>query len=104
MQLGEVVGTIVSTRKDPKLVGARFLVVRNVGVDMKGAGTYAIAVDSVGAGVGDLVLHVAGSSARMTEQTNDRPVDAVIMAIVDAVEVDGVYTFEKVRNESSLRR
>lgn len=99
MQLGEVVGTVVATRKDPKLVGLKFLVVKNVDVDLRPLSSFVVAIDSVGAGVGDVVLHVAGSSARMTEQTNDRPVDAVIMAIVDAVEIDGRYTYEKNRTE-----
>lgn len=97
MQLGAVVGTVVATRKDPKLVGLKFLIVRNVDADMRPLGNYAVAVDTVGAGLGDVVLHVAGSSARMTEQTNERPVDACIMAIVDAVEIEGTYTYEKHR-------
>lgn len=101
MQLGEVVGTVVATRKDPKLVGLKFLVVKNVDVDLRALNSFVVAIDSVGAGLGDVVLHVAGSSARMTEQTNDRPVDAVIMAIVDAVEIDGQYTYEKNRTESA---
>ena len=99
MQLGEVVGTVVSTRKDPKLVGLKFLIVKNVDADMRPLGNYAVAIDTVGAGLGDVVLHVAGSSARMTEQTNERPVGACIMAIVDAVEIDGRYTYEKNRSE-----
>jgi microcompartment protein CcmK/EutM len=103
VQLAEVVGTVVATRKDPKLVGLRFLVVRNVDAEMRPAGGFAIAIDTVGAGVGDVVLHVAGSSARMTEQTNERPVDACIMAIVDAVEIDGTYTYEKHRALDSAR-
>lgn len=97
MQLGEVVGTVVATRKEPKLVGLKFLVVKNVDADLRPLGSYAIAVDTVGAGLGDVVLHVAGSSARMTEPTHERPVDACIMAIVDAVEIDGTYTYEKNR-------
>lgn len=101
MQLGEVVGTVVATQKDPKLVGLKFLVVKNVDVDLRALGSFVVAVDSVGAGLGDVILHVAGSSARMTEQTNDRPVDAVVMAIVDAVEIDGTYTYEKNRSEAA---
>jgi len=101
VQLGEVVGTVVATRKDPKLVGLKFLVVKNVDVDLRPLNSFVVAIDSVGAGLGDVVLHVAGSSARMTEQTNDRPVDAVIMAIVDAVEIDGQYTYEKHRTEAA---
>ena len=100
MQLGEVVGTVVATHKDPKLVGLKFLVVKNVDVDLRPLSSFVIAIDSVGAGLGDVVLHVAGSSARMTEQTHERPVDAVIRAIVDAVEIDGTYTDEKRRYES----
>jgi microcompartment protein CcmK/EutM len=101
VQLGEVVGTVVSTRKDPKLVGLKFLIVKNVDADLRALGHYSVAVDTVGAGLGDVVLHVAGSSARMTEQTNERPVDACIMAIVDAVEIDGRYTYEKNRAAGS---
>jgi microcompartment protein CcmK/EutM len=101
VQLGEVVGTVVSTRKDPKLVGLKFLIVKNVDADQRPLGSYAVAVDTVGAGVGDVVLHVAGSSARMTEPTSERPVDACIMAIVDAVEIDGRYTYEKNRARES---
>lgn len=100
MQLGEVVGTLVSTRKDPRMVGLKFLVVRNVDAEMRPQGGYAVAVDTVGAGLGDVVLHVAGSSARMTEQTQDRPVDACIMAIVDTVEIGGRVTYDKAQRES----
>ncbi len=97
MQLGEVVGTVVATRKDPKLVGLKFLVVKNVDVDLRPLGSFVVAIDTVGAGPGDVILHVAGSSARMTTETNERPVDSCIMAIVDAVEVAGEYTYEKNR-------
>jgi microcompartment protein CcmK/EutM len=95
VQLGEVVGTVVASQKEPKLLGAKFLVVRNVDAEMKPLGSYAIAIDTVGAGKGDVVLHVAGSSARMTDETKDRPVDACIMAIVDVVELEGRNTYQK---------
>ena len=98
MQLGEVIGTVVASQKDPKLLGCKFLVVRNVDAEMKALGSYAIAIDTVGAGKGDVILHVAGSSARMTEETKDRPVDACIMAIVDVVELEGRNTYEKGRS------
>ena len=101
--MGEVVGTLVSTRKDPKLVGLTFLVVRNLDAEMQPQGGTSIAVDTVGAGLGDVVLHVAGSSARMTEQTQDRPVDACIMAIVDTVEIGGRITYDKSGRESAAR-
>ena len=95
MQLGEVIGTVVASQKEPKLLGAKLLVVRNVDAEMKPLGSYAIAIDTVGAGKGDVVLHVAGSSARMTDETKDRPVDACIMAIVDVVELEGRNTYQK---------
>ncbi len=87
MQLGKVIGTVWSTRKDEKLVGAKFLIVKQL--ELKGdlKDDFIVAVDSVGAGVGEVVLYASGSSARQTVQTKDKPVDAVIMAIVDKLDV-----------------
>lgn len=95
MQLAEVIGTVVATRKDPKLSGLKLLLLRTVDPDRKPLGGYVVAADCVGAGEGEVVLYAAGSSARMTEVTQDRPVDAVVMAIVDNVEIDGAFVFEK---------
>ena len=94
MNLGKVVGTVVSTRKDEKLVGTKLLVVRQIDLDGKETGAFVVAVDAVGAGPGEVVLYASGSSARQTTVTQDRPADAVIMAIVDSIEVGGeaVYT------------
>ncbi len=89
MKMGRVRGTVVATRKDPSLEGAKFLVVEFLGPDMEPDGTHVIAVDSVGAGVGEVVLCASGSSARQTNFTRDRPVDAVIMGIVDSFEANG---------------
>lgn len=95
MLLGKVVGTVVSTRKEPVLDGSTFLLVRGVEPDGKPTSTLVVAVDAVGAGIGEWVLYASGSSARQTERTKDRPVDAVIMAIVDQVEVGGQHTYVK---------
>ncbi|MBL8914195.1 MAG: EutN/CcmL family microcompartment protein [Archangium sp.] len=95
MLLGKVVGTVVSTRKEPTLDGSRFLLVRGIDADGKATSTLVVAVDAMGAGVGEVVLYASGSSARQTEMTKDRPVDAVIMAIVDQVEVEGKLTWVK---------
>ncbi len=95
MLLGKVVGTVVATRKEPTLDGSTFLIVRGVDLEGKPTSTLVIAVDAVGAGVGEWVLYASGSSARQTEMTKDRPVDAVVMAIVDQVEVSGQYTYVK---------
>ena len=95
MLLGKVVGTVVSSRKEPTLDGSTLLIVRGVDLEGKPTSTIVVAVDAVGAGVGEWVLFASGSSARQTESTKDRPVDAVIMAIVDQVEVGGQYTYVK---------
>jgi microcompartment protein CcmK/EutM len=87
MVLGKVIGTLVATKKEPTLEGVKLLVVRACDVDGKPTGGPVIAVDAVGAGVGEVVLYCAGSSARQTVVTKDRPVDATIMAIVDEVVV-----------------
>jgi len=94
MNIGRVVGTVVSTRKDEKLTGATLQVVRQIDLDGKETGAFVVAVDAVGAGTGEVVLYASGSSARQTPATKDRPADAVIMAIVDSIEVGGktVYT------------
>ena len=87
MLLGRVIGTVWATRKDESLEGLRLLVVEEVAVDLPPKGGTLIAVDSVQAGVGELVLVARGSSARQTRVTKDRPVDAVIMASVDNLEL-----------------
>jgi microcompartment protein CcmK/EutM len=94
VNLGVVTGTLVASRKDPAMEGMTFLVVRQLDVDNTTTGGYVVAVDAVGAGVGEVVMYASGSSARQTEATRDKPADAVIMAIVDTWEIDGetVYT------------
>ena len=95
MLLAKVVGTLVATRKDPKLDGLKFLVLRQVNPETRAEGGFVVANDAVGCGVGEYVLYASGSSARQTEVTRDRPCDAVIMAIVDSWEVGGEARFEK---------
>jgi len=90
MVLGRVVGTVVSTSKDVNLEGLKLLVVRHVNPDMKELDVYTVAADGIGAGRGEYVLVVTGSSARMGTQVKNRPLDAAILAIVDSVEIEGV--------------
>ncbi len=97
MLLGRVVGTVVATKKDPELEGLKLLLIQGTDVDGKASGGVIVAADAVGAGVGELVLFAAGSSARQTIQTKDRPVDHVVMAIVDQVEVGGEIRYDKGR-------
>ena len=95
MQLGKIVGTIVCTKKDEKLEGLKLQIVKYIDLDCKPTGGLVVAVDSVGAGVGEIVLVAAGSSARQTHTTKDKPVDTVIMAIVDQLEADGTMRYMK---------
>jgi microcompartment protein CcmK/EutM len=87
MILAKVVGTVVATRKDERLVSNKLLVVRPVDPAGKAEGNYLVAVDTVDAGFGETVLIVSGSSARMASGMKDCPVDAAIVGIVDQVEV-----------------
>jgi microcompartment protein CcmK/EutM len=87
--LAQVIGTVVATRKDANLLGLKLLLVREVGADFSPAGAYVVAADAVGAGDGELVFVAQGSSARLTEVSRDRPVDAVVCGIVDAVAAGG---------------
>ncbi len=87
MILGKVVGTVWATRKDEALVGVSLQIVRHIDLDYKLKDAFVIAVDTVQAGVGDIVLVATGSSARQTTVTKNKPVDAVIMAVVDKLDV-----------------
>ena len=97
MQLAEVIGTVISTRKDEKMEGIPFLVLRDLDTEGKPTGGGVVASDPLGAGRGEIVLYSTGSSARQTEITRDRPNDAVILAIVDSWEVGGVIKYNKAK-------
>jgi len=92
MFLGKVIGNVVATQKDPKFLGMKLLLVqpyvsRDAGLVVSGSSI--VAVDSVGAGEGECVLFTQGSSARLTPGTREAPVDAVIVGIVDTIDVGG---------------
>jgi len=95
MLIARVIGTTVSTIKDEKLNGRKLLIVRQTDERGNAVGKPYVAVDTVDAGTGDLVLTCSGSSARQTAITKDTPVDAVIMSIIDSLEVDGEVVFRK---------
>mgnify|MGYP001614575560 FL=1 len=95
MNVGKVIGTVVASRKDPKLEGLKLLLVQQTDLTGSPNGGQVVAVDSVGAGVGEVVLYCAGSSARQTDVTQNRPVDTVIMAIVDEIDAGGETVFRK---------
>ncbi|OQX29473.1 MAG: ethanolamine utilization protein EutN [Spirochaeta sp. LUC14_002_19_P3] len=94
MELAKVVGTVVSTHKAADMEGLKLLLVEKVDPKtMKGSGGFTVAMDGVGANVGEIVFYVTGSSARYTETTKGKPTDTTIVAIVDSVEVEGRQTY-----------
>lgn len=96
MRIARVIGSAVSTIKTDSLHGRKLLVVSYADVHNELAGEPFVAVDAVGAGEGELVLVSEGSAARQTDLTQDAPADAVIMAILDSLEVAGNTTFRKI--------
>ncbi len=95
MLLARVIGTVVASRKEESLSGLKLLLLRCVDAEGKDSAATVVAADAVGAGVGEIVLYAAGSSARQTVMTDKRPVDAVVMAIVDQWEVGGAVKYKK---------
>ena len=96
MTLGKVVGTVVATQKDSGLDGFKLQIVQTLDLpSLESKASFVVAVDAVGAGDGEVVLCCSGSSARMTSATENRPVDAVIVAIVDAAEIEGEAVYRK---------
>ena len=95
MKLGRIVGTVVSTQKDEKIESLKLYVVRDLSMEMAGRDSFVVAVDTVGAGVGEVVLYASGSSARQTKQTDGRPIDASVMAIVDQIDLGGDTVYDK---------
>jgi microcompartment protein CcmK/EutM len=93
--LGKVVGTLVASQKEASMEGLKFLVLQQIGIDSTERGGYVVAADAVGAGIDEVVLYATGSSARQTVATNERPCDAVVMAIVDTWDVEGVEVYRK---------
>jgi ethanolamine utilization protein EutN len=95
MIIGRVIGRAVSTRKDDRLLGAKLLLVEEVDAAGAGAGSLTVAVDHLGAGPGDVVLVTQGSAARFTAQTDDRPIDALVVGMVDTIRIAGRDTYTK---------
>ena len=87
MQMARVIGDVVATRKDPRLVSSKLLIARPMDPHGKAEGNYLVAVDTVDAGVGETVLIVSGSSARMASGMKDTPVDAAVVGIIDTIDL-----------------
>ncbi len=101
MKFARVVGNVVATRKEEKVRGRKFMVIQPVNLEMEPSGDVMVAVDAVGAGVGELILFATGSTARQTHLTENRPTDCVIMAIVDLVDIDGESAYDKSSEEKA---
>ena len=96
MLLARVKGSVVSTHKAEKIQGIKLLLLESLDpTTMKGRGSYVVAMDAVGAGIGEIVFYVTGSSARQTAVTEGKPTDASIIAIVDNIEIGGEYVYQK---------
>jgi microcompartment protein CcmK/EutM len=96
MILARVVGTVVSSHKDHKMEGIKLLLLEKIDpVTLKGKNDFVVSMDSVGAGINEIVFYVSGSSARFTSVTEGKPTDSAVIAIVDFIEKDGNYTFQK---------
>jgi microcompartment protein CcmK/EutM len=95
MKLAYVIGTTISTVKDENLSGRKLLIVREANTSGQPIGQPFIAVDTVSAGTGDLVIVATGSSARYTKITKDSPIDATIVGVIDSLEESGKVTFRK---------
>lgn len=103
MQLARVVGTVVSTHKEPRIEGVKFLLLEKLDpATMKGKNDFVVAMDSVDAGTGEVVFYVSGSSSRMTAATQGKPSDAAIIAIVDAIDLNGSPVYRKDREGPQL--
>ena len=104
MVLARVKGTVVSTHKPSSMEGLRLLLLEKVdAVTLTGKGDFVVGIDSVGANAGEIVFYVTGSSARMTDTTRGKPSDATIIAIVDAIEKDGVLTYDTSGGHAAAR-
>ena len=100
MVLARVTGTVVSSHKAEDMEGLKLLMLEKVDPrSMAGSGSYVVALDGVGANVGEIVFYVTGSSARYTEESKGKPTDATIVAIVDSVDIDGTTTYSKTGGE-----
>lgn len=88
MRLGKVIGTVVATRKDENLIGSKLMVIQPLDMDQVPTGEPLIAVDTVGAGIGELVFFTKGTAARIAAKKMDAPIDISIVGIVDEITID----------------
>jgi len=96
MQIAEVIGNVVATQKVRQLEGQKLMLVQAREIDGKLTGSHKVAVDSVGAGIGEVVFLVEGSSARLAQSEDGKaPIDCAIIGIIDSIEANGTIIFKK---------
>lgn len=96
MILAKVTGTVVASQKAAKMEGVKLLLLEKIDpISLKGKNDFVVAMDGVGAGKGEIVFYVSGSSARLAEITMGLPTDATVVAIVDVIEQNGSFTYQK---------
>lgn len=88
MRIGRVIGTVVATRKDEKLVGSKLMITQPLDLDLSPKGEPIITIDTVGAGIGELVLFTTGTASRIAAKKMDAPIDAAIVGIIDEIDVN----------------
>jgi len=88
LRIGKVIGTIVATRKDEKLIGSKLMITQPLDLDLKPKGDPLIAVDTVGAGIGELVAFTTGTASRIAARKMDAPIDAAIVGIIDEIDIE----------------
>lgn len=105
MQIGRVVGTVVSTSKSQKLQGLKMLLVKPIDLEtFEEKGSVVVAFDAVGAGEGEVVMIVSGSSSRQTELTENKPSDTAIIAIIDYIDLGNKRIFSKEKDKDSKKK
>lgn len=87
MQIGKIIGTVVATRKDERLIGTKLMITQPLDLDLSPKGEPLIAVDTVGAGIGELVLYVKGTAGRIAAKNLESPIDAAVVGIIDEMDV-----------------
>jgi microcompartment protein CcmK/EutM len=95
MLIGKIIGTIVATQKDEELEGFKLLLVQQITPFGKKQNTFVVCVDSIGAGVGELIIYTTGSSARQTQLTKEKPIDHIIIGIIDEITLQDLVVFNK---------
>lgn len=87
MHIGKVIGTIVATSKNEKLIGSKLMIVQPIDSKLQDKGGEVVAVDTVGAGIGEIIIYASGTAARIGANKRESPIDLAIIGIVDTIDL-----------------